>query len=131
MLRSSLRCLALLVLCNFTFAAPPDDAMIPSVLRDWRGWVLKDLDFRACPFLATQMTDDANGRICAWPGRLKLDADANGASFALHWRVDAPSWIALPGDARHWPQQVKVNGQTQPVLDRGGTPMLWLATESS
>lgn len=128
MLRSSLRCLALLVLCNFTFAAPPDDAMIPSVLRDWRGWVLKDLDFRACPFLATQMTDDANGRICAWPGRLKLDADANGASFALHWRVDAPSWIALPGDARHWPQQVKVNGQTQPVLDRGGTPMLWLAT---
>jgi len=129
MLRSSLRCLALLILCNFAFAvAPaPDDAAIPSVLRDWRGWVLKDLDFRACPFLATQMQDDANGRICAWPGRLKLDADANGAAFALHWRVDAPSWIALPGDAQHWPQQVRVNGQAQPVLDRGGAPMLWLA----
>ena len=129
MLRLPLRCLApLLLLCNLAFAAPApaDDAAIPPVLRDWRGWVLKDLDFRACPFLATQMQDDANGHICAWPGRLKLDADANGAAFALHWRVDAPSWVALPGDAQHWPQQVKVNGQAQPVLDRAGSPALWL-----
>jgi hypothetical protein len=132
MLRIPLRFLALLVLCNFAAAAPPpqDDAALPNVLRDWRGWVLKDLDFRACPFLSTPMTEDAGGRICAWPGRLSLDADADGARFALHWRVDAPSWIALPGDAQHWPQQVKVNGQAQPVLERGGTPALWLAPGS-
>lgn len=131
MFRSPLRFLALLMLCSLAHAAPAaDDAAIPSLLRDWRGWVLKDLDFRACPFLATQMSDDANGRICAWPGRLSLDAGANGATFSLHWRVDAPSWIALPGDAQHWPQQVKVNGQAQPVLDRGGAPALWLAPGS-
>lgn len=131
MFRSPLRFLALLMLCSLAHAAPAaDDAAIPSLLRDWRGWVLKDLDFRACPFLATQMSDDANGHICAWPGRLSLDAGANGAAFSLHWRVDAPSWIALPGDAQHWPQQVKVNGQAQPVLDRGGAPALWLAPGS-
>lgn len=129
MLRRPLRLLALLMLCNLAVAAtpPPDDTAIPSVLRDWRAWVLKDLDFRSCPFLATQMSDDANGRICAWPGRLDLDAAAGGAAFALHWRVDAPSWIALPGDAQYWPQQVRVNGQAQPVLDHAGAPALWLA----
>ena len=130
MLRSPLRLLALLMLCNPAFAAPPaapDEAAVPPLLRDWRGWVLKDLDFRACPFLATQMQDDASGRICAWPGRLSINADANGAAFSLHWRVDAPSWAALPGDAEHWPQQVKVNGQPQPVLDHQGAPALWLS----
>ena len=128
MLRITLRFLALLMLCNLAGAATPpaDDAVLPTILRDWRSWVLKDLDFRACPFLSTQMSDDANGRICAWPGRLSLDAAAGGATFALHWRVDAPSWVTLPGDAQHWPQQVKVNGQAQPVLDRAGTPALWL-----
>jgi hypothetical protein len=29
-----------------------DDNSIPPTLREWRGWVLKDLEFRACPFLA-------------------------------------------------------------------------------
>ena len=132
MLRMLLRCLALWMLCNLAFAAPAaqDEAAIPSILRDWRGWVLKDLGFRACPFLATQMQDDANGHICAWPGRLNLSADANGAAFSLRWRVDAPSWVALPGDAQHWPQQVKVNGQAQPVLEHDDAPALWLAPGS-
>jgi hypothetical protein len=130
MLRIPLRCLVLLMLCNLSFAAhaaAPDEAAIPPMLRDWRGWVLKDLDFRACPFLATQIQNDASGYLCAWPGRLTLDVGASGATFALHWRVDAPSWAALPGDAQHWPQQVKVNNQSQPVLDHGGSPALWLA----
>jgi hypothetical protein len=130
MLRSPLRFLVLLMSCGVAFAAPPapaaDAVEIPSILRDWAGWVLKDLDFRACPFLATQMQNDANGHVCAWPGRLNLDADAKGATFSAHWRVDAPSWIALPGDAQHWPQQVKVNGQSQPVLPHDGMPSLRL-----
>ena len=128
MLRSPLLCLVLLIFGNSALAAPApsDDSAIPPILRDWRGWVLKDFDFRACPFLSTPMQNDANGHICAWPGRLSLNADASGATFSLHWRVDAPSWVALPGDAQYWPQQVKVNGQAQPVLNREGAPALWL-----
>jgi hypothetical protein len=117
---------AFLILCN-TIASTQaaEDASIPAVLRDWRAWVLKDQEFRTCPFLATQMQPDANGYLCAWPGRLTLNAGAQTASFSVHWRVDAPSWIDLPGDEEHWPQGVTVNGQRAPVLAHDGTPALY------
>jgi hypothetical protein len=99
---------------------------IPAVLRDWRGWVLKDQEFRACPLIASAEADDADDFICAWPGRLGLDADANGARFVQQWRVDAPSWIPLPGDSENWPQDVTVNGQAAPVLQHDDEPHLRL-----
>ncbi|HSX62907.1 MAG TPA: hypothetical protein VLF18_22205 [Tahibacter sp.] len=111
-----------------TPAAAPDP--IPAVLRDWRGWVLKDQEFRACPLIANATADDADDFVCAWPGRLALDADANGLRFAQQWRVDATSWIGLPGDAEDWPQDVTVNGQAAPVLERDGEPQLHLAPGS-
>ncbi len=120
---------ALFIFCTNAFATPAsDDAVIPAVLRDWRAWVLKDQEYRACPFLATQMSGDANGYLCAWPGRLTLNAYATSASFAVHWRVDAPSWIELPGDEEHWPQGVAINAQglRAPVLEHDGAPALYL-----
>jgi hypothetical protein len=130
MLRSRLFAFALSLSCAVAGAAPApaaDDASVPNVLKDWRSWVLKDLEYRACPFLATQIPSAADTYVCAWPGRLALDATATGAKFSVHWRVDAPSWIALPGDAQQWPQAVTVNNQRQPVLDHGNAPELWLA----
>ncbi len=103
---------------------------VPSVLRDWRGWVLKDLEYRACPLIAGAAADGPDDFVCAWPGRLALDADANGARFVQPWRVDAPSWISLPGDAEDWPQDVTVNGQAAPVLNRNGEPQLRLGPGS-
>jgi hypothetical protein len=131
MLRSRLFALALTLVCAVAGAAPAaDDASIPSLLKDWRTWVLKDLDYRACPFLATQTPGDASTYVCAWPGRLALDASATAAKFSVRWRVDAPSWVALPGDAQQWPQGVTVNSQRQPVLDHGDVPALWLTPGS-
>ena len=103
---------------------------IPAVLRDWRGWVLKDQEFRACPLIANAGAEEADDFVCAWPGRLALDADASGARFVQQWRVDATSWIALPGDTEDWPQDVTVNGQAAPVLERDGEPQLRLAPGS-
>jgi len=121
----------LCMLAGNVFAAPAtDDAAIPAVLRDWRTWVLKDQEFRACPFLATQMQPDANGYVCAWPGRLTLEAGTQAAKFAVRWRVDAPGWIELPGDEEHWPQGVTVNGQRAPVLARESAPALYLQAGS-
>lgn len=97
-------------------AAAPDP--IPTALRDWRGWVLKDQEFRACPLIAGEDATGADDFVCAWPGRLTLDADAAGVRFAQPWRVDATSWISLPGDHENWPQDVTVNGQPAPVLAR-------------
>jgi hypothetical protein len=107
----------------FATALPAQD--VPPPLRDWQGWVLHDLPQHDCPFLANQMPGDGSYQ-CAWPGHLVLDAGKDGGRFSLDVHVDAPGWVALPGDERNWPQQVSANRQTATVLQRAGLPMLWL-----
>ncbi|MEO6799117.1 MAG: hypothetical protein ABI178_04200 [Rhodanobacter sp.] len=107
-------------------AAPLLAQEIPPPLRDWQGWVLHDVPQHDCPFLANQVPGPGSYR-CAWPGRLTLDADKDGARFHLGVHVDALSWVALPGDHRHWPQQVSLGKLPATVLQRQGEPMLWLA----
>ncbi len=106
-------------------AAPVPAQDVPPPLREWQGWVLHDVPRHDCPFLSTQMPN-AGSYQCAWPGRLVLDAGKDGARFDMDVRVDAPDWVALPGDSRNWPQQVSANRQQATVLERGGVPMLWL-----
>ncbi len=130
MLRRLCFAFALLCACTAASAAPVPADDLPAPLRDWRAWVLKDLDYRACPFYATQAENEADNYVCAWPGRLNIAAAADGATFSVHWRVDAPAWIALPGDDENWPQAVTVNGQRQPVLAHEGVPALWLGSGS-
>ena len=106
-------------------AAPLPAQDVPPPLRDWQGWVLHDAPQHACPFLANR-TPDADSYRCAWPGRLALDAGKDGARFSLDVHVDAPSWVALPGDGRAWPQAVTSNSQAAVVLRHDDRPMLWL-----
>lgn len=113
------------VLLGLLLAAPLLAQDIPPPLRDWQGWVLHDVPQHDCPFLANQMPTPGTYQ-CAWPGRLTLDAGKDGGRFSLDVHVDAPSWVALPGDGRNWPQQVSANRQAATVLQRGGVPMLWL-----
>lgn len=110
--------------------AQDSEPQIPPELRDWRAWVLHDLDYRSCPFAAMRTPNAASDYVCAWPGTLHLDANATGATFSIAWRVQAPSWVYLPGDARYWPQQVTVDGTAQPILDHDRTPALRLAPGS-
>lgn len=126
----------LIALCAVAFStgirAQPAvaESPLPQALKDWRPWVLKDLEFRSCPFLANSEPNAPADFICAWPGRLALASAADGATFSLHWRVEAPAWVPLPGDAEHWPQQVSVNAQRQPVLLHDAQPMVWLTPGS-
>ncbi|MFC5581890.1 hypothetical protein [Rhodanobacter terrae] len=120
-----LRRLAGLLSLGLLFATPLPAQDLPAPLRDWQSWVLHDVPQHDCPFLANQMPGDGSYR-CAWPGRLTLDAGRDGGRFSLDVHVDAPGWVALPGDERSWPQQVSVNKQTATVLQRAGAPMLWL-----
>ncbi|MEP6899174.1 MAG: hypothetical protein ABI870_11635, partial [Rhodanobacter sp.] len=121
MLRRSLGMLGLWLLLILPLAAQD----LPPPLRDWQGWVLHDVPQHGCPVLSSQMPS-ADSYQCAWPGRLTLDAGKDGARFSLDVHVDAPSWVALPGDSRNWPQQVSANNQPAIVLQRGDQPMLWL-----
>jgi len=118
------RSLGLVCLC-LMLAAPLLAQDVPPPLRDWTGWVLHDVPQHDCPFLANQ-SPAADSYQCAWPGRLTLDAGKVGGSFILDVHVDAPSWVALPGDERNWPQQVGLNNQPATVLQRDGQPMVWL-----
>lgn len=106
--------------------APLHAQDVPPPLRDWQDWVLHDVPQHACPFLANQ-SPGADSYQCAWPGRLALDAGKDGASFSLAVHVDAPSWVALPGDEHAWPQSVTSNNQPAVVLQHDDQPMLRLA----
>ena len=98
-------------------AAPLLAQEIPPPLRDWQGWVLHEVPEHTCPFLANR-TPNANSYRCAWPGQLVLDAGKDGGRFSLDVHVDAPSWVALPGDERAWPQQVNLGTQPATVLEQ-------------
>jgi hypothetical protein len=125
-MRSFLLCLARLALLSIAAAAQAEPE-VPAALEPWRAWVLKQQEFRACPLIAGKGGADASDFLCAWPGVLNVAADAGGANLAQHWRVDADSWVPLPGDTEHWPQTVTVDGQPAVVVDRDG-PALWLTT---
>ena len=72
------------------------DASIPSSLKDWRAWVLKDEEYRSCPFLSNVSPKSAQDFVCAWPSRLTINATDDGATFSIHWQVQTTAWIPLP-----------------------------------
>ena len=99
---------------------------IPAALKDWRGWVMKDVEYRSCPFLGTGAPGDESTYLCAWPARLELHAQANAVNFRQRWQVEAAEWIPLPGDVEQWPQDVTVDGKPAVVLLHNDVPALWL-----
>ncbi len=120
-------CVCLTCVCTWTpLRAAPESGSIPDSLRAWSGWVMKGLEYRACPFVANHTPNARGDFVCAWPQALQLDAAPDHATFSIRWRVDAPSWIALPGNSQYWPQQVIVNGRPAPVLSHAqpGQPAL-------
>ncbi len=100
---------------------PPSD--VPDPLKSWIPWVLDGDTAAGCPHLF----NNAESRLCAWPGALDLKAGSNGASFAQDWRVYRATWAALPGDERRWPQEVQVDGKPGAVISRDGVPSINLA----
>lgn len=114
---------ALLVLLTLLVMSPgghaaTDPATIPEPLRPWQAWVLKGHEDLACPFLY----NNAGTRQCAWPTTLVVEASATGARFTQDWQNYLEGWLALPGDAERWPQDVTLNGAPAVVVERNGRP---------
>ena len=120
------RRLCILLVLGLLLALPLPAQEVPPPLQDWQAWVLHDRPEHACP-VVSNAAPGRDSYQCAWPGKLTLDARADGARFTLRVSVDAPSWVALPGGLKYWPQQVSVNGQLATVLQHADEPMLWLA----
>ncbi len=103
-------------------AEPLTPERVPEPLRPWVDWVLYGNESERCPFLH----GGQGGRECVWPGRLELALGARQGSFVQRWRVHANAWVPLPGDAKHWPQAVQVDGRPAPVIEYAGRPSVRL-----
>lgn len=99
---------------------PPED--VPFGLKPWIKWVLADNPQFECPYLY----DNHGERRCAWSTPMQVNLDDRGGAFSVDWQVYAASWVTLPGDAQHWPQDVVVDGSPAVVTDRGGRPAIWM-----
>ena len=94
---------------------------IPTDLKEWQTWVLKDSPAVRCPILYNN-----NKNFCAYPSSLLMDMKKKSGNFQQVWDVYAESWIDLPGDNIHWPKNVKVNGQPHIVISRNNIPSMRL-----
>src|SRR5512134_264423 len=116
---------AALLTAGFAAAAnaePLAPERVPEPLRPWIDWALLGSESQRCPSLNGM---DA-GLECAWPAQLELALGARQGSFAQRWRVHADAWVPLPGDDKHWPQSVTVDGRPAPVLAQSGRPSVRL-----
>jgi len=100
--------------------APQD---VPEPLKPWIGWALHGQEQAKCPAL----NGSGGEHRCLWPSRLELSLDDKGGAFTQSWRVYGEAWVALPGDAKRWPQETTVDGTPAPVILRGGSPALRLS----
>ena len=101
---------------------------VPDELEGWQDWVLKDREYRSCPFYFDRGATARDDYLCAWPGRLQLDVSAAGGRFSQQWTLHAEDqWIALPGSPEHWPDRVTANDRTVEVIARNNVPSVRLA----
>src|SRR5688572_5267997 len=95
---------------------------VPEPLRPWADWVLHDQEEARCPFLQNQ----GDARRCTWPARLVLALGEAGGTFSQDWLAFRKTWVPLPGDEQHWPQDVTVDGKPATATLRNGVPMVEL-----
>src|SRR5688572_780165 len=124
MRRSALSSLAVL-LSHVTLAFAQQPA-IPADLKPWESWVMYGEEFRRCPLRNGASTSEASAFVCAWPGRMHVAVSSGGGEFRQGWRVYAESWVVLPGDGEHWPEDVRVSGNPAPAVEREGVPQVRL-----
>ncbi|MDQ6955079.1 MAG: Yip1 family protein [Mariprofundaceae bacterium] len=93
---------------------------VPTELKPWVAWVLQNHQENTCPF------EYMNGKKhqCAWPDALVMTFDHAGGSFDQQWMVYKESLIALPGNLKHWPQDVTVDGRAVVVSNKRGSPYI-------
>jgi hypothetical protein len=117
------RFVTLAFLCGFASkvqAQPFPEQSLPDALRKWVPWALDGAEDRLCPAVG-------GAAVCLWPGRLVLNASAQGGGFTLDVVSDRPLDLPLPGGDKAWPQSVLADGKPVAVLGRGGAPVVRLA----
>ena len=119
----ALAALALVLIARDAHAAdPPDPKTLPDALKPWTAWVLDGHDEALCP----TFHEHADLARCLWPARLELTLDEHGGRFAQSWHADTRGWVPVPGDAKRWPSDVKIDGKPAVVVETSGAPTVRL-----
>lgn len=123
MLKRSLSLLIVLMLLSFSLSAKTfNQKDVPKPLKPWVDWVLFDQTERHCPFVFNKF----NNKTCAWPTSIELKIKSNRADFSQSWQVFQESWIILPGNIKHWPQNVTIDSKRALVTERNKLPAVLL-----
>jgi hypothetical protein len=108
---------------------------IPPPLQPWIPWVLHGHEEAFCPVVPGEVVESTEqtapsapvfARACLWPSRLDLTLEDRGGRFEQDWQVFRDAWVELPGDARSWPQDVRIDGRPGPLTTRDGKPSVRL-----
>jgi hypothetical protein len=94
---------------------------VPKSLEEWKPWVLEKHPDLNCPFLYNDAT-----RACTWPSELRIDANTTGARFTQRIEVYKNDWVALPGNAGFWPQNLSTGNNSIAVRDNNHVPEVYL-----
>jgi hypothetical protein len=96
---------------------------VPGLLQPWVDWVLhgKEEQLKCIP-----QYDDGDIYQCQWPYILELNLNNQGGEFKQSWLVHNENWVILPGNSRHWPQEVRVDGERWIIIQKNKTPQVRL-----
>jgi hypothetical protein len=114
-------------LCLGTGSSVAQQVNAPPGLKPWEPWVMYGEEFRRCPMQHAATGQDSSAFLCLWPGRIRAAVSSSGGDFSQRWRVYADGWVTLPGDETHWPEDVRVNGDSIAVTAQNGVPRLRLS----
>jgi len=128
-LKQILFILLVLIFITPSLASAEKKTYIPETLKPWKQWVLEGHPEHDCPWIGGPFTQKSNSpdkwsrsRICAWASPLELTVTAKGAHFSQHWTLYGKTSVALPGNQKQWPVQVKVNKKSVAVTQTNGSP---------
>ena len=128
MIRRSLLTLALFLTALQLAAGPIPKDRVPAPLQPWTDWVMRGHEAELCPFLLGADDPATAAKQCDWPGRLVLDLGEKEGRFRQEWSLQIPGFVPLPGEEKHWPVELTVDGRpAAAVANEGDAPGLWLA----
>ncbi len=101
-----------------------DDLQIPEPLQPWVEWVLYD---HQKELLCTPHFNNADKIQCSWPSSMHVELNHDGGFFQQFWYVQSDSWVFLPGSAKRWPDEVRIDSKPAVVVARGAHPAVFLS----
>ena len=103
-------------------AQPLSPGEVPPTLRPWIPWAMHGSEQRTCP----RLQGNEAAAPCVYVGRLQLEATPRGGRFRQEVEVFVRDAVPLPGDAEHWPLDVRDGATPVAVVDHAGGPATFL-----